>query len=65
MEPKAVRELIHCVNNLLAVIQTQHEVARAVRTHEAATSALETIGRSAQSTQKRMKELRARDIREA
>ena len=65
MEPKAVRELIHCVNNLLAVIQTQHEVARAVRTRDAATSALESIGRAAQSTQKRMQELRVRDTREA
>ncbi len=61
MEPKAVRELIHCVNNLLAVIQTQHDVARAVRTREAATSALESIGKAAKSTQQRMEELRTRE----
>ncbi len=61
MEPKAVRELIHCVNNLLAVIQTQHDVARAVRTGEAATSALESIGKAAKSTQQRMEELRTRE----
>ena len=61
MEPKAVRELIHCVNNLLAVIQTQVEVARLVRTPEGTTSALESIGKAAQSTQQRMAELRTRE----
>ena len=61
MEPKAFRELIHTVNNLLAVIQTQHEVARALRTPQATTSALESIGKAAQSTQQKMKELRARE----
>ena len=56
---RATRELLHQVNNLLAVIQTQIEVARALQTTEAAISALESIDKAAQSTQKRMKELRA------
>ena len=56
---RSTRELIHQVNNLLAVIQTQIEVARALQTPEAASSALESIDKAAQSTQKRVEELRA------
>ena len=56
---RATRELLHQVNNLLAVIQTQIEVARALQTTEAAISALESIDKAAQSTQRRMQEFRA------
>ncbi len=56
---RATRELIHQVNNLLAVIQTQIEVARALETPEAANSALESIDKAAQSTQKRVEEIRS------
>ena len=59
MDRKAIRELIHQVNNLLAVIQTQREVARALETREAAASALDLIGKAAEATQDRIRELRA------
>ena len=56
---RAGRELIHQINNLLAVIQTQIEVARALQTPEAANAALESIDKAAQSTQRRVQALRS------
>lgn len=62
MDPKAVREVIHQVNNLLAVIETQREVSRALRTEEAAVSALDLIGKAAEATRERIREFRAAEL---
>jgi signal transduction histidine kinase len=55
-EPLRIEDVLHRVNNLLAVIQTQVEVARALHTEAAQQAALETIEASAQRT--------ARDVRQ-
>jgi len=50
--------LVHQVNNLLAVIQTQVAVADALGTHEAAQSALEQIQKCADRLALEVKEQR-------
>lgn len=42
------RELVHQVNNLLSVIQTQRDVAEAVGTEKAAREALRMIAEAAE-----------------
>ncbi len=52
------RSLVHQVRNLLAVVQTQTEVARLIGTPEAAKTALDLIERCAADTHRLMTELR-------
>jgi len=46
------RELVHKVNNLIAVIYTQAAIGKGAGTHEEAVKALEIIERAAQETEK-------------
>lgn len=59
MTPEAARELIHKVNNLLAVIHTQVAVAKVAGTPEAAREALAQIERAATTTGEVVKRARA------
>lgn len=52
-------DLVHCVNNLLAVITTQSEVARAVGTDAATRTALATIEQAAGKALAEVRRLRA------
>ncbi len=55
-----VGELIHLVNNLLAVIQTQVDVARAGAADGAAENALSVIERSSEKATRELTEIRRR-----
>ena len=46
------RNLVHKVNNLIAVIYTQVAVGKSAATHDGAVQALEIIERAAQETEK-------------
>ena len=52
------RELVHKVNNLIAVVYTQVAVAKAGGSREEAVKALEVIERAAQETEKVVRGLR-------
>ena len=57
-ERALVDEVLHRVNNLLATIEVQSEVARTVDTSEAMRQALEFIVESARRTQQELQKLR-------
>jgi len=57
-EQHVTQQLIHQVNNLLGVIQTQAEVARAVDSTDAMRRALAMIEDAAGRTARRIQELR-------
>lgn len=54
----ALADLLHRVNNLLATIETQCEVAQALGTHDACREALQLIRDSARRTQATVRALR-------
>lgn len=54
------RDLVHQINNLLAVIYSQVGAARAARTEAAALTALELIQQAAERTAERVHQLRDR-----
>ena len=57
-EPLRVEDLLHRVNNLLAVIQTQVDVARALGTEAAQRAALESIEAAALRTGRDVRQFR-------
>jgi len=59
MTDQPTRQLIHGVNNLLAVIYSQVAVARAEGTPDAAHQALEFIEQAAQKTEQVVRQLRS------
>jgi two-component sensor histidine kinase len=57
-EPMRIEDLLHRVNNLLAVIQTQVEVARALSTEAAQREALVAIEAAAVRTNRDVRQFR-------
>ncbi len=55
------RDLVHKVNNLIAVIYTQAAVGKSAGTHADAVKALEIIERAAQETEKLVHAARGRE----
>lgn len=58
-EPSRFDELAHQVNNLLATIEIQDEVARTIASAEAYRDALQLIAASAKKTRECVERLRA------
>jgi hypothetical protein len=59
MSEEPSRQLIHQVNNLLAVIRVQVEAARAVGTPDSAQTALDLILRAAERTEEEVRRFRS------
>jgi signal transduction histidine kinase len=59
MDKDAIASLLHRLNNLLAVIEVQAEVARTLDTHAAYRQAVELIRQAAARTDAAVKEVRA------
>ena len=58
MSEDRTRQLLHQVNNLLAVIRVQVEASRALGTPASASTALETILRAADRTEEEVRRFR-------